>query len=228
MLSSSAQRHALWILRETDAPEWIHAAMLESRTEDDPVIYNSIRVLGTFDQAATDTRQAFFIASELITILDNDSDHANRQQAATALDRVATPKWCRDIVHDADQQTDDWVRYAMIRTLKRKADWSVLAKTLPLGQFDKWDERSRDLLFQALAGEYDVGTVAILEKIVSRPDGAYRQRALELLGRVERDRKPYAGGWWGKRPDPQKPPARDVEWVGTPLVREAIEKAKKE
>jgi glucose/arabinose dehydrogenase len=226
-LSSAARRHALWVLRETDAPEWVHAAMLESRTEDDPVIYNSIRAMGTFDQAATDAKQAFLIASELITVLDNDSDQANRQQAAAAMDRVATPKWCRDIVHDADQQTDDVVRQSMIRTLKRKADWSVLAKTLPLNGFNRWDERSRDLLLKAVAGEYDLGAIAILQKIVSQTDGAHRQRALELLGRVQYDRKPYAGGWWGKRPD-QKPPARDVEWAGTALVRETLEKTKKE
>ena len=78
----------------------------------------------------------------------------------------------------------------MIRTLKRKADWSVLAKTLPLNGFNQWDERSRDLLLKAVAGEYDLGAIAILQKIVSQTDGAHRQRALELLGRVQYDRKP--------------------------------------
>jgi glucose/arabinose dehydrogenase len=227
-LSSAARRHALWVLRETDAPEWMHAATLESRTEDDPVIYNAIRVLGTLDQAATDAKQSFLLAGELITILRLDSDQANRQQAATAMDQVATAKWCRDIVQDADQQTDDLVREAMIRTLKRRADWSVLAKTLPLNGFNRWDERSRDLLFKAVAGEYDLGAVTILQKIASRTEGAHRQRALELLRRVELERKPYGGGWWGKRPDPTKPPTREIEWAGTPLVREALEKTKKD
>jgi putative heme-binding domain-containing protein len=54
------------------------------------------------------------------------------------------------------------------------------------------------------------------------PDAPIRKQIVETLARVYKDRKPYAGGWWGTQPAGRKPPARDVTWEGTPLVRKAI------
>src|SRR5262249_20010458 len=53
-------------------------------------------------------------------------------------------------------------------------------------------------------------------------DAPRRARLVETLARAHKDRKPYAGGWWGTRPEQQKPPARVVAWEGTPLVRDAV------
>ncbi len=49
-----------------------------------------------------------------------------------------------------------------------------------------------------------------------------RQKAVAGLARVYRDRKPYAGGWWGTQPAAHGPPPREVDWEGTPAVREAV------
>src|SRR5262249_18638495 len=82
--------------------------------------------------------------------------------------------------------------------------------------------QTQDGLFQALTEEYDLEAVTILQHLLGAKNPSLRQRAVEVLGRIYFDRKPYAGGWWGTQPAAQKPPARDVAWEGTPKVREAI------
>ena len=73
-----------------------------------------------------------------------------------------------------------------------------------------------------MADEYDPGAVAILTKLAKHDDPAVRQKAVADLARVYRDRKPYAGGWWGTQPAAHGPPPREVDWEGTPAVREAV------
>ena len=79
-----------------------------------------------------------------------------------------------------------------------------------------------DGLLWALADEYDLGAVALLAKLAKHDDAAVRQKAVADLARVYRDRKPYAGGWWGTQPAAHGPPPREVDWEGTPAVREAV------
>ena len=67
-----------------------------------------------------------------------------------------------------------------------------------------------------------LGAVAILTKLANHDDPAVRQKAVADLARVYRDRKPYAGGWWGTQPAAHDPPPREVDWEGTPAVREAV------
>jgi hypothetical protein len=228
--SIRAQRHALWVLRELQWPKWPDLAMKMTREQDDSLIYNAIRVLGTYDRNGPggNEKTAFYIAGELITTIDNDSYAPSRLQAAVAMSRVATTKWCRDLVNELGHEQDPMVRYAVVQTLKRSADWAALAKVLPLDKFDTWGEARRAALLLALTEEYDPGAVGILLKLAGHKDPAVRKQALEVLGRVEHDRKPYAGTWWGTRPDQQKPPPRDVAWQGTPLVRDALRQASRD
>jgi putative membrane-bound dehydrogenase-like protein len=223
-LSTRGQRHALWVLRDLEWSQWPHLAMAWMSTQDDDLIYNAIRVLDTYDRKPPhgDEKMAFRIAADLITTVDNDSYAPNRLQAALAMERVATPKWCKDIIYELGNEKDPLVRNALVRTLKRSADWAALAKILNLDHISDWKDGQRDGLFLALTEEYDPGAVAILQQLAGHPTVAIRKRALEVLARVHHDRKPYPGTWWGTRPEQQKPPARVVEWEGTPIVRTAL------
>jgi putative heme-binding domain-containing protein len=223
-LSVRAQRHALWVLRELGWPKWPELAMKLTEEQDDALIYNAIRVLGSYDRREPGANEAtaFRIAGELITILDNDNYPPNRLQAAIGMGRVLTPKWARDLVYELGVEKDPVVRYAVVQTIKRGGDWKALAPRLPLDKFSTWHEGRREGLLLALAEEYDLGAVAMLQKLAGDKDATVRRRALEALARVGHDRKPYAGTWWGTRPEQQKPPARDIAWEGTPLVREAL------
>jgi glucose/arabinose dehydrogenase len=226
-LEAPGRRHGLWVLRELGWPKWPKLAMEVSRDPDDAVNYNAIRVLGTYDlnEPGADPKTAFWIASEFITIIDNDDYPPNRMQAAAGMAHVATLKWCLDLIPYLGREKDPWVRYAIVRTLKRSCDWQAAGQKLPLDKFGEWKEGTREGLLWALAEEYDLGAVGILQKLAGHEDAAVRKRAVETLARAGLDRKPYAGTWWGKRPEQQKPPAREVPWDGTPLVREALVKA---
>jgi putative membrane-bound dehydrogenase-like protein len=223
-LGTPGQRHALWVLRELDWSQWPQLAMALMSSQDDALIYTAIRVLDTYERKGpgSNEKTAFRIAGELITTLDGDSYAPNRMQAALAMERVATPKWCKDLLYELGREKDPIVRYAVVRTLKRSCDWAAVAKILPLQKISDWEEGQRDGLFLALTEEYDPAAVAILKQLAGHPAVAIRKRALEVLARVHHDRKPYAGTWWGTRPEQQKPPARAVEWEGTPIVREAL------
>src|SRR5262249_14677787 len=101
-LSPRGQRHALWVLRAFDWPQWPQLCMSLMSTQADDLIYNAIRVLDTYDRKGPhgDEKTAFRIAADLITTIDNDSTPANRLQAALAMERVATPKWCKDVIYE--------------------------------------------------------------------------------------------------------------------------------
>src|SRR5262249_43774359 len=114
-LSTPGQRHALWVLHDLDWSQWPQLAMALMSTQDDGLIYNAIRVLGTYDRKGPggNEKTAFRIAGEMITTLDNDSYEPNRLQAALAMERVATPKWCKDLVYEMGRQKDPVVRHAV-------------------------------------------------------------------------------------------------------------------
>jgi putative heme-binding domain-containing protein len=122
------------------------------------------------------------------------------------------------------KERDPWVRFALINAIRQTTDWQSLA-TNKKGEAwlkDGPPALALDGLFQALTEDYDLGAVTWLRKLASQPDAATRARAVATLARVYHDRKPYAGGWWGTRPEQQPPPARVVPWKGTPQVREAL------
>ncbi|HJT78082.1 MAG TPA: hypothetical protein VJ739_12835, partial [Gemmataceae bacterium] len=223
-LSVRQMRHALWVLRELRWPKWPALAMRLTEEQDDSLIYDAIRVLGTFDrrEPGADEKTAYRIAGELVSILDGDSHAPNRLQAAVALARVANTHWCKRLLYEMGKEKDPFVRYAEVQTLKRSADWKELAQVLPLGKITTWEPGQRDGLFLALAEEYDLNALALLERLAGDPDAGVRARAVAVLARVHHDRKPYPGTWWGTRPEQQKPPARVVAWEGTPRVRAAL------
>ena len=56
-----------------------------------------------------------------------------------------------------------------------------------------------------------------------RPDSE-RARALALLAEGHRKTPPWDGKWWGTQPTRRPPPAKSIDWEGTPLVLETIRK----
>ena len=112
----------------------------------------------------------------------------------------------------------------LVRAIKRTANWDSLRKTDAVEEIEKQakDGPAFDGLFWALADEYDLGAVTFLKSLAAHKDPAVRQKAVADLARVYRDRKPYAGGWWGTQPAAHGPPPREVDWEGTPAVREAV------
>ncbi len=163
----------------------------------------------------------------LMTALDEDSDPQVRLHAVMAIAQLQSIPSARVLLIPLAKEKDPLVRFALVKAMKRTADWSKNYKVLddPQAHMKAYVEQpgpAQDGLFLALADEYDSGAVAILTKLAKHDNPAVRQKAVADLARVYRDRKPYAGGWWGTQPAAHGPPPREVDWEGTPAVREAV------
>ncbi len=125
------------------------------------------------------------------------------------------------VVELAGKEHDVYVRHALVRSLK-EANWTKVGTLFNDEWIAKAKPESLEVLCDVLTEQYEVGATAILNRILKRTEYELRAKAVEALARTYKDRKLYAGTWWGTRPEQQKPPARVVEWEGTPLVRDAL------
>jgi putative membrane-bound dehydrogenase-like protein len=226
-LTDRAKRHALWVLRETSAPDWVSRAYTFTRANDAALRLQAVRVLATY------RRQEFPnglgkmppVRDILLQRVEKDPDPHVRLHAACALSGKCAPSDCKALLLQLQIEKEHGVRFAIVRTVKRSCDWNALAKILAEEGFLKGRTLALDGLCWALTDEYDLGAVTILKRLAGQADAGLRKRAVEALARVHHDRKPYAGTWWGTQPAAQKPPAWVVAWEGTPVVREAHLKA---
>jgi putative membrane-bound dehydrogenase-like protein len=173
----------------------------------------------TLSGRAEDINERIVMAGLLLERLEKDPDPQVRLQAAVSLCNAEIPF---RLLRAFEKQEDRFVRFALVRSIKRTANWSQLAKSEVVTDPDRKDGAPLDGLIWALADEYDLGAVDLLQKLAKHDNPAVRQKAVADLARVYRDRKPYAGGWWGTQPAAHDPPPREVDWEGTPAVREAV------
>jgi putative heme-binding domain-containing protein len=250
-LTPRGKRHALWIVGGAGRVDWDEVGHKFARDPDPSVRAEALRVLATLpwnftnlkghNQVQTRNLLRLGFWNRLNETLHKDRAPTVRLQAALALDDPSGWSQLVALEHEADL----WVRYALVHSLRRHCLWGDLFKSLKAIQAQQdvgkafppdrskevipgiLTERPRALegLLQALTEVYDTKAVDVLRRLSESPDAGLRKRAVEVLARVHHDRKPYAGGWWGTRPEQQKPPARVVPWEGTPLVRAALLKA---
>ncbi|HEY7313323.1 MAG TPA: HEAT repeat domain-containing protein [Gemmataceae bacterium] len=219
-LSAQARRHALWVVAEKDSLGWKELSPRLTRDTDAGVRLEAIRALATFPWQEFRTKdevsqfQHFFYK-----LAQSDPDPSVRLNAAQANYFWGTPiamgTWARE--------RDEWVRFAIIHSIRNRYFWQRLADSDWLKKESlKWTATEVEALRRMCADVYDVDAVQVLQHLAQSKDAGDRSRAIETLARVYKDRKPYAGGWWGTQPAAQKPPPRIVAWEGTPKVREAI------
>ncbi len=226
-LSKRAVQRAVWVMDRAWPDAWNVVVLGASRDSDPEVRLEAVRAIGLHPPLIKSNDLGGILSdapieSRLLQLAVNDPDPQVRLQAAAVLSR------CGDVAAVllpilADEK-NHYVRFALVRAVKRTADWNKLGKSDALEYITMRpkDGPAFDGLFWALADEYDTGAVAILAVLAKHDDPAVRQKAIADLARVYRDRKPYAGGWWGTQPAAHGPPPRDVDWEGTPAVREAV------
>jgi putative heme-binding domain-containing protein len=206
--SPRALRHTLWIF---DAKELVDCVKL-LRHADPGVRLEAVRALNAPNKRISLSKDL------LLQLLAEDKDAQVRLAAAQVL------QLSRDMTETILQllatETDPFVRMAMVSAIRR--DTRVLQGLHKLPQLLK-AERCREAVFFALAQEdYQGGTMYLLAELAAGQDAAVRRQAIETLSRLALDRKPYAGTWWGTRPEQQKPPLRNIAWPGTPIARTAL------
>jgi putative membrane-bound dehydrogenase-like protein len=238
--TSRAKRHVLWVLREIDLPQWVPLTARLAGDKDATVRLQAVRVLATFQNQEIFPPLMFMdpvkgpailptkmdlVRDTLFTRLSKDADAQVRLHAAIALAGKRFRPDGMSLLTHLEKEKDRWVRFAIVRTLKRSWDWRKLAIDFLEEDFLKGRPRAQDALCWALTEEYTGFAVNILRILATKADAGVRKKAVEAIARVHHDRKPYAGTWWGTQPAAQKPPARVVAWEWTPVVREALLKA---
>ena len=226
-LSKRALERAVWVMDKAWPDTWKTVVLGATRDADAGVRLEAVRVIGNHPPVVKSNEiggllSETTIQSRLFHLAAEDPDPQVRMQSAAVLSK------CGDVavflLPLLAKEKDHYVRFAIVRAIKRTVHWDELRKSDAVEELEaqpKFDA-AFDGLFWALADEYDLGAVTFLKSLAAHKDPAVRQKAVADLVRIYRDRKPYAGGWWGTQPAAHGPPPRDVDWEGTPAVREAV------
>jgi putative membrane-bound dehydrogenase-like protein len=163
---------------------------------------------------ATGQRSLPQAVEPLLRILANDTDPGVRLQAIIALGRIKSPKAVAKLLPLLTDK-DPYIAFAARVAIRRIGDWREIAPgltstTLPV----------RLATMATLELQYDLGAIAALKQMVGNhfDPAEERSKALFYLSEVHRKTKPWDGNWWGTRPSQGQPPAKVVDWEGTPIV----------
>ena len=150
--------------------------------------------------------------------LDRDRDPQVLLHMFAAFTRVKGQIWFRPDSRFFEE-TDPYVRHAIVQMLRSQKTWTI--HDWQLG--DKLKPSPFQMILEAHAEVFELDAIKSLVKGMNELKTLDRRvSVVQMLARNAHDRKPYAGGWWGTRPEKQQPPARTVAWEGTPLVRDAL------
>ena len=146
------------------------------------------------------------------------SDPNVRLYAAIGMGRmpdVFTVEPLVPLVADADP----YVAFSARTALKRIHKWQVAAEGL-----NSPDAGIRAGVMLATEMTYDLDATKALAAFTgdSSRDPSERARALFLLAEGHRKPIPWDGKWWGTQPAQRKPPAKSIDWDGTPVVLTAV------
>lgn len=225
-VSPKAIRHALWILSGNARKSTLSLVLTHLTSTDAAIRFEAARVLPSALNRArigTDIEPLQQAITALHKLIAEDTDAPVRLQAALALQQIG----CGDALlldHLAKEQ-DRFIRFALVGVLRGQLSFRLNDPNYPqrlMALLKEINALGIEGTFLALSEHFDLRAITILEELAQHRKGAIRKTAIETLARIYKDRKPYAGGWWGTQPAAQKPPARIVAWKGTPKVREAI------
>ncbi|HEY1376411.1 MAG TPA: HEAT repeat domain-containing protein, partial [Gemmataceae bacterium] len=228
-LSDVALGHALWVARETDPGLfWLDRAYDLAGRAAPAVRLETVRVIGSLRPEECEHGLGKRPSPEdiLMAVLATDADPAVRLAAAAGLRNVMNhPNDCQAVTAAWAKESDHTVRHVTGRALKAFGCWGEWVG--PTAKFGNHAEAVRlaPVVVPLLAEEFRADAVAVLTEVLRSDNAAERRVAVEALARNYKDRKPYAGMWWGTQPARNPPPKRDVAWEGTPVVRDAVVKA---
>jgi putative membrane-bound dehydrogenase-like protein len=223
MLHPRAVPHMIWSIREIDSARAFRIALrllTAEKVRDPSVRLEALRVISEGSLENFWLRPARYEVPALLkSILAKEANAQIRRQAADAwrlLGSETGVPYFRYFEHEDDR----WVRSTFLQfpreecAIRDEDDDFSWAKTT--------NERGIDALLLVLTETYDQRAVRLLVRMSQELAPVIRRRAVSALARVYKDRRPYAGTWWGTQPAGLKPPPRDVAWEGTPIVRDAI------
>ncbi len=231
-ISPQARRHLLWIAARINVPGFADFLLQATSNKEGSVRLEAARVFPTVLHFGKRSKELWGRAEVIPPLLNRWENMAAKDPDPQARLYAALSIRASDgfpLLLALEKERDPQVRFALVQSLRQHSsrDWLLRTLTARIDETTKLDiladkSNAKDGLFLALTDDYDVKTILLLRDYLTDPVPQVRQRAVETLSRVYKDRKPYAGGWWGTQPAAHEPPPRDVAWEGTPKVREAI------
>ncbi len=238
--SKTARIHLLWVLRDTApkaflADSWMAPECDDLKHTDANVRLEAARVLSSYQSANFSNLGKISPPSYyLMELLEKEKDAQVRLAIVSQFGRqMYFAKYdAEKLLGHLETEEDPIVRSVAVNALKEAADrgavrqdnraWSWRDLEESFDKIAPKGKRGSQALLQALLEEFDPAAVRIAVRFLKSDDATLRKQALDVLAHAYKQRKPYAGGWWGTQPAGHREPPRTVEWEGTPLVREAI------
>jgi putative heme-binding domain-containing protein len=244
--SDTALIHLLWVLRDSSNPDsvaewWLQPACEALHHKSPAVRLEAARVIGSYPASPAQSLGKIPPPRDyLLGLLAEESNPQVRLAAVAGLIRQMHFLFdARELLKHLEKETDAHVRHVAIRALKVVAEANSLDPDAAARDQASWSWRNlegrfneiapsiqqrpgKEALLEVLAEEYDPAAVRVLRRLLLDPDAAIRQQVIQALARSYKERKPYAGTWWGTQPAAQKPPARVLTWEGIPAVRAAL------
>lgn len=212
----TAQRHALWV--DAALPEGGKLALRLVPNDDLSLRIEALRVLAERDKVGTQE-----VTPLLLSRLQLEQGAAVRVHLFAALRGRKVPAlMASNFLFNLQAEMDPTARQLLRRFLCEAEPRAELLKALKMFGGAAQNEQTAKVVCWLLGDAFDANGVAALVDLLKHPEPTVRGYAVETLGRNYKDRKLYAGTWWGTRPEQQKPPAREVSWAETPKVRDAI------
>lgn len=215
-----ARWHALWALDAIDQGRAARSVIQRLATADGvprSVARQAIRQLGE--------RRAVEALPTLARRLDAP-DASLRFRAATALRRIEHASAFPALLAHLNEP-EPFTRFAIFTALNHLGRahpelWPALVRAL-----DSTEPRTRESARFALRETFDLTLATALAGAAAdrtRP-AASRVTALELLAAIHRQPPEWKGDWWAYHPFRLSPPARTVQWAGTPGILTALRAA---
>ncbi|MDB6058960.1 MAG: putative rane-bound dehydrogenase, partial [Verrucomicrobiales bacterium] len=217
-----ARWHAIWTLDAIDGGKSARQEIVAivAGDLDVSVRAQAIRQLGT-------ARAVEAVKPLAAALMGGDAQI--RFRAATALGRIGDSAAVRGLVAALDDK-DLFAGYAVFTALNRigKANsnsWSSIVAGL-----QSTNASVRDGTLFAMRETFDVENAKALAAFVASEQwpAESRAQALKTLADLHRQRPAWTGGWWSIQPAKEAPPAKTVEWAGTPIVMASLTNALKE
>jgi putative membrane-bound dehydrogenase-like protein len=228
--SVTARRHLVWVMSSVaprEAAKWAFGFWWNQSVE---VRAEVLRMLSEIDvsqlpEKTEENNPGRDALREMVKdSLKDERDATLRLNAAIACRPLLDAGLAEDLLVRLVHEPDRFVRLTIVNSL-RKANWKQLSSRLT-PEVLRLEIPERAALFQGLFAEtFEDSVVTMLAQWYSTPIASTRQVAIQTLARNYKDRKPYAGTWWGTQPARNPPPKREVAWEGTPTVRDAVVKA---
>jgi putative heme-binding domain-containing protein len=213
--ASHARWSAIWTLDAIDGGQEEHKAILSALQDKDATVHA---------QAAREqgTRQAKDAAGPLIAMLDSTNDMLCFR-AATALGRIGD-RAAVEPLKEALAQMDLFARYAAFKALNRIGLADAAAWPQIVDGFANLKPEIREGVLFATRETYDPDLVKALAAFLSRQNipTESRTNVLNLLSSLYQKPPPWNGEWWNAMPVNGPPPAKSLDWEGTPVVAAAM------